>query len=794
MSTYSAPLADSVWSGCETLAKETGAPVSRVFEAGLAALIQRYGGVLAEPNSASLRVLVGEGTAAADVSVATARQSALRVTIAATAAEVAPEAHLTLKLSTASRGTVSWRYRKDVFEEAAVARIHAHFARLLASAVTEPDRPVCEFDLIDAAERDLILNQWNQTTTDYPRNASIPEVFAAVASAHAERIAVSDAHQALTYRALDEASNRLCRALLNRGVEPGARVGIALERSNAMIVAMLAILKAGAAYVPLDVTYPAERIQFMIADTDLRAIVTDEARKGLLPEGGVAVLAVDRDRDQIAQENAGPVIHEVIPAGAPESLAYVMYTSGSTGTPKGAAVPHRAILRLVKNATYVDFGPGEVFAQVSNSSFDAITFEVWGALLNGGRLVIVPQDVLLSPDRFAAAIREQGLTAMFLTASLFNLIAAQRPDAFGTVHHLLVGGDAVDPTWARRVLETAPPRRMINGYGPTESTTFAVTHWIAHVPAHATHVPIGRPLSNSQAYVLDQNLQPVPVGALGELYLGGDGLAQGYWKRPELTAERFLTSPFDETGRARLYKTGDLARYRHDGVIECLGRNDGQVKIRGFRIECGEIEVFLRTHPSVTDCAIVPESDAQGTKHLAAYIATDAAAPPSPVEIRQFLRAKLPEFMLPSSIVTMRRLPLTPNGKVDRAQLRHVTPLPAAPTRIPTTAAAPGVQQAIAQIWKETLGLENVGIDDNFFDLGGDSLRLVMVEAALRSKFAARFSITDLFEHTTIRSMAAFISDGSRGPAVVTESQTRAQKQKAAFEKARRASLTESLR
>jgi amino acid adenylation domain-containing protein len=546
-----------------------------------------------------------------------------------------------------------------------------------------------------------------------------------------------------------------------------------------MVISMLAVLKAGCAYVPLDSTYPADRLRFMISDTDLAAIVTDKSNEKKLSSSTqlVSVEEVFGGEPEAAMDLEPAVGLEQ--SRTAESTAYIMYTSGSTGTPKGVEVPHRAIVRLVRSATYVDFGPAEVFAQISNSSFDAITFEVWGALLNGARLVILPTAVVLSPEAFADAIQKYRLTAMFLTSSLFNLIAARCPSAFHTVRHLLVGGDAVDPRWARQVLETAPPRRLINGYGPTECTTFSVTHEIRDVAEGARSVPIGRPLSNSQAFVLDWNMQPVPAGVSGELYLGGDGLAKGYWNRPEITAERFVNSPFDPTGGARLYKTGDLARYQANGVIECLGRTDHQVKIRGFRIELGEIETVLRRHPGVADCAVLAEQDASGAKSLRAYVAAVRGTSPSREEIRRFLGERLPEFMLPASFAFVDELPFSPNGKVDRAKLRlsyrdleSETPQAA----LPTTAA----QLLVAGAWKKVLGLNGFGVDDNFFDIGGNSLLLAAVECELRPNFATPFTITDLFEHPTVRALAARLTDASKERSLVPEAQERARRQKAA--------------
>jgi amino acid adenylation domain-containing protein len=645
-------------------------------------------------------------------------------------------------------------------------QIDEHYSRLLANLVAQPDKPISEPCFLTEAELERLVVTWNDTRTEYPRDRSIAELFEEVARACPDRVAVIDGNNQLTYGMLDKRASRLAAYLESCGVTSGSRVGLALDRSAAMVIAMVGILKTGAAYVPLDADYPAERLRFLIDDTKLSAIVTDRE----LP-GGVPLVRFDGALESEPRQANGS------PKATAESTAYIMYTSGSTGTPKGVEVTQRGVIRLVRNASYVDLGPEEVFAQISNSSFDAITFEVWGALLNGAKLVILPTSVVLSPEAFAAAIEKHHLSAMFLTSSLFNVMAARCPQAFRTVRHLMVGGDAVDPRWARHVLQTAPLYRIINGYGPTECTTFSVTHEIRDVPEGAKSVPIGRPLSNSQAYVLDWNMQPAPVGVAGELYLGGDGVAKGYWNRPELTAERFVSSPFDPSGLARLYKTGDLARYREDGVIEYLGRTDHQVKIRGFRIELGEIETVLRQHPAVRDCAVVAGQDSSGAKTLWAYAATDEGARLGWTEIRQFLRERLPEYMLPSACVFLDAMPLSSNGKVDR---RKLPPIEAART-VSVATPMTGAQQAVAEVWKKVLGGREIGLDDNFFEVGGDSLLIANVECELKAHFRTHFTITDLFEFSTIRTLAARLSGEEKQSGVVSEALERARRQKMAM-------------
>ncbi len=755
-------------SSCRELAYRQGTTESKVLAAGLKALFLRYEGRTGDaPQWTLLRLLEDAGFQA---SAPEPDRAAFEIGVE-DGGDVRGDLVLSLRIQPEGRIAGVWRYRRDRFEADEIVQLDRHYCRLLAALIANPDQRISEPCFLSEAEWERTVHTWNDTRTDYPRNATIPDLFAQIAVQHADSVAIVDGSERVTYRELDQRSNRLASRLRNEGVQSGDRVGLALDRSISMVVSMLGVLKAGCAYVPLDSAYPVDRLSFMIADTDLAAIVTDRANKKKLASNVriVSVEEVTEGDPAVAPEHGC----------TPESTAYIMYTSGSTGTPKGVEVPHRAIVRLVRSATYVDFGPAEVFAQISNSSFDAITFEVWGALLNGARLVILPTTVVLSPEAFADAIQKHRLSAMFLTASLFNLIAAHCPSAFHTVRHLMVGGDAVDPRWARHVLETARPRKLINGYGPTECTTFSVTHDIREVAQGASNVPIGRPLSNSTAYVLDWNMQPVPAGVLGELYLGGDGLAKGYWNRPEITAERFVASPFDQTGPARLYKTGDLARYQANGVIECLGRTDHQVKIRGFRIELGEIETALRRHPGVADCVVLVEEDASGAKSLRAYVAAVKGTSPSREEIRRFLGQRLPEFMLPATFAFVDELPFSPNGKVDRTKLRLMfrglepeTPKAA----IPVT----GAQVLIAGAWKKVLGVNGFGVDDNFFDIGGNSLLLAAVESELRPSFATPFTITDLFDHPTIRSLADRLTDASKERSPIPEAQERARRQRMA--------------
>ncbi|HVR98951.1 MAG TPA: amino acid adenylation domain-containing protein [Thermoanaerobaculia bacterium] len=647
-------------------------------------------------------------------------------------------------------GSVS--YATDLFDAATIDRLWGHFRNLLAAASAGPETSVAELSLLDAAELRQLLVDWNDTATPYPRQRTIPDLFAEQVALRPEAPALEWGERTLTYAELDRRARGLAHRLRSLGVGPEVRVAVCLERSPEMIVAFLATLKAGGAYVPLDLSYPWERLSWMLEDSGAPVLIADA---GLLPEGALMdvplqVVLLDDDW-QDAPEPPD------LPGTGPESLAYVMYTSGSTGRPKGVAVPQRAIVRLVRDTDYAQLTPDDRVAQVSNPVFDAATFEVWGALLNGGCLVGIERDIVLSPLELADALRRRRISATFLTAALFHQIAHDVPGAFATVRHLLAGGDAIEPRWARAVLESGPPERLVNGYGPTETTTFAVWHLIQAVPPGAATVPIGRPLANARLYVLDPGLAPQPAGVPGELYIGGDGVARGYHGRPDLTAERFVPDPWGEAGD-RLYRTGDLVRYRRDGVVEFLGRIDRQVKIRGFRIEPGEIEAALLEYPGVKEAVVMVRQDPgapqdSAEKRLAAYFVADLDGS----LLRRHLETRLPAYMVPASFTRLEALPLTPNGKVDRAALP--APEGSRSTRSDTVFEEPetATERELAAIWAEILDADRVGAGDDFFQLGGHSLLAVRVVSRMRAAFHLDLSVRLLFDTPRLRDLAAAI-------------------------------------
>jgi amino acid adenylation domain-containing protein len=631
---------------------------------------------------------------------------------------------------------------------------------------------------LTAAERRRVLVEWNDTATAYPRDSSIPQLFEQQARLTPHAIALMFGTEELTYGELDLRANRLANYLRKLGIGPEAMVGICQERSLDMVVGLLAILKSGGAYVPLDASYPTERLAFMLADTRAPVVLTSRAQRARLTSMRPETRVVCIDDINLALESSQTPESGV----TPEDLAYVMYTSGSTGQPKGVMVPHRAVVRLVRDTNYCRLGPDEVFLQLAPISFDASTLEIWGPLLNGGRLAVMPPETP-SLDDLARAIVQFGVTTLWLTAGLFHLMVEQRVEALRPLHQLLAGGDVLSPSDVSKALrELGPEGRLINGYGPTESTTFACCHVMRAGDRVTDPVPIGRPISNTEVYLLNERLEPVVVGAPGELSIGGDGLALGYLNQPELTAQKFVPHPFSNQPGARLYRTGDLARYLADGTIEFLGRMDSQVKILGHRVEPGEVEAALGRHPAVRQAAVVARGERPGEKQLVAYVTAHGDGATGASELREFLKSRLPDYMVPSRFVELDSMPLTPNGKVDRAALpvwRAVAGDADGDNdgfSTPRTA----IEQRICEVWRKVLGTDRVGVEDNFFDAGGDSLQLLEVHSELEKLFPIKISITDLFSYTTIDSLARHLADKQPEGVAFADLRERARKQKEA--------------
>ncbi|MBZ4420207.1 non-ribosomal peptide synthetase [Myxococcus sp. RHSTA-1-4] len=647
-----------------------------------------------------------------------------------------------------------WEYSTGLFDEATVARMAEHYARLLWAAVKTPERRVSELPLLSSAERHRLLEEWSGPRTEYPRDVCIHTLVEAQVARTPDAVAVEYDGARLTYSELNRRANQLARHLRRSGVVAGSRVGLCAGRSLEMVVATLAILKAGGAYVPLDASYPGERLAFMVEDTGLQVLLAQPSLISRLPPVCAAVVPLEPSWEPFSRESPED-LGEPMPAGA---LAYVMFTSGSTGRPKGVCIPHRGVVRLVKGARFVELGEREVFLQLAPISFDAATLELWGALLNGARLVVFSEHAP-TPEELGRALVRHGITTLWLTSALFEQMMASRPEALAGVRQVLAGGDVLSPSAARARLSQGG--LLVNGYGPTENTTFTCCHPMTGPEQVGHTVSIGRPIANTQVYLLDDALEPVPVGVWGELCTGGDGLAWGYLHLPELTAERFVPNPFSQEPGARLYRTGDRARWLPDGRIEFAGRLDGQVKLRGFRIEPGEVESALLRHPGVREAVVVAREDGPGGKRLVAYFVPREAAPAT-AELRADMQALLPEYMVPSAFVELPALPLTPNGKVDRKALPAPDLEAAAGEYVqPRTA----MEQVVAGVFGAVLGMERVGAEGHFFELGGHSLLATQAISRLREAVGRELPVRALFEAPTVMQLARRLEEGGKVPA-----------------------------
>ncbi|WP_232463571.1 non-ribosomal peptide synthetase [Tumebacillus avium] len=653
---------------------------------------------------------------------------------------------LTLFMGESESGKLYARleYNTDLFDLATIERMQESLIALLQGAVADPSQSTAKLPVMSTTQRAMLLEGWNQTATPYPSDRSIQELFEEQAAKTPDAVAVVFAEEQLTYAQLNVRANRLARRLQALGVKPETAVGVCLERSAELVVALLAIVKAGGLYVPLDPNYPQERLAFMLEDADLLALVTTSALAERLPEHSAALVCLDLQAEAIAAQSGENPAN----TAGPDNLIYVIYTSGSTGRPKGVCVTHRSVARLVKETNYVRFTEEEVFLQFAPISFDAATFEIWGALLNGGRLVVFPSQKP-SLEELGRVIRRYEVTTLFLTTALFHQMIETRWEDLVAVRQLLAGGEQMSVAHVRDVFARSGGWQFYHVYGPTETTTFATACLIQDASQLEASVPIGKALSNTTLYVLDKHLQPVPVGVPGELYIGGDGVARGYLNRPELTEEKFVTNPF---GEGRLYRTGDLVRWLCDGNIEFLGRLDHQVKVRGFRIELGEIEVELGKHEKVSETVAIVREDVPGDKRLTAYVVPHEGQDITAGELRSYLAEKMPEYMIPSAFEVMDKLPLTANGKIDRQKL----PKPGVDRGTQELVLPRNEQeQQIAAIWQEILGVEQVGVHDNFFELGGHSLLATQVISRLRQVFGIELPLRLMFEARTIDLLAA---------------------------------------
>ena len=621
------------------------------------------------------------------------------------------------------------------------------------------------------------------------------QIFDEVAALYPERVAVSFGRERITYRELQGQASRLARQLRALGVGPEVLVGVFMERSAQAIVALLGILKAGGAYLPLDPAYPADRIAMIVEDAKPAGMLTESALAGRLPAHGANVICLDGNASGLETNSCDddlPGGNTDAPASGPANLAYVIYTSGSTGKPKGVMVTHANVSRLLTATDHwFHFGENDVWTLFHSLAFDFSVWEIWGCLLCGGRLVVVPFAVSRSPEDFHDLLVREQVTVLNQTPSAFYQlmqIDEARPATDLALRVVVFGGEALNFSalrpWFARHGDRKP--RLINMYGITETTVHVTYREVtASDAAGGERSLIGVPIPDLQLYLLDENRQPVAVDRVGEIYVGGAGVARGYLNRPELNAERFLADPFSAIPGSRMYKSGDLARRLADGEVEYLGRGDAQVKIQGFRIELGEVEAAIVGHPGIREARVIAHTDATGNKRLVAYFVPQAGTNPSAREIGEFLSGTLPPWMLPSVYLLIAAFPLTPNGKVDYAALPAPT---VGSVKDENGAKATDLEAEVAGVWKAVLGAEHVGLDDNFFDIGGTSLLLVAVHTKLQLLFTRKISIADLFGYTTVRTLSARlgqVSDAGMGQSQKALVQTQAQKQKAAFARAR---------
>ncbi|MEV6974201.1 amino acid adenylation domain-containing protein [Kitasatospora sp. NPDC093806] len=651
--------------------------------------------------------------------------------------------------------TGSVEYAADLYDRATVVTLFERLGRLLAAAAADPEAPIGGLDILAPEERARLRDDWNATAAPV-RTGSLPELFAAQAARTPDAVALAHDGGTVSYAELDLRANRLAHHLIAAGVGPESPVALLMERSVDLVVATLAVLKAGGCYVPMHASLPPERMAALLADTGAPVLLTDRADPGFAHSAAV-VRPGDETGDEARASHGDPgvPVH-------PDALAYVMFTSGSTGTPKGVAVRHRDVVDLAADRRWQD-GRHERILLHSPHAFDAATYELWTPLLSGGTVVVAPPGTLDAAALHAVATRH-GVTAVFLTKALFDLVAEQAPETFSALRVVCTGGEAASGTLMRRVLDRCPDLLLAHVYGPTEATTFATHHHLVPADLAGPRPPIGGPLDNMRTHVLDACLQPVPPGVPGELYIAGAGLARGYWRRAALTAERFVADPHDPHGAGgRMYRTGDLVRRRADGAIEFLGRIDGQVKLRGFRIELGEIEAVLSRHPAVRQVIVIAREDRPGDTRLVGYCAVPTEDVDERVELaaelKRFAAETLPGYMVPSAVVVLPALPLNANGKVDRRAL----PAPDLGTDAAGRAPRDEREQALCALFGEILGIDDITIDDDFFELGGHSLLATRLVGRARAELGADLAIGDLFQAPTVAALAARIAEGPAG-------------------------------
>lgn len=694
------------------------------------------------------------------------------------------------------------------FAAATIERMLGHLATLLNTMVANPQQRLKELSLLTAAEKQQLLVEWNNTKSDYPQDLCIHQLFEAQVERTPDAVAVVFQDEQLTYTQLNQRANQLAHYLQKLGVKPEVLVGICLPRSIEMLVGLLAILKAGGAYVPIDPAYPQQRLALMLEDAQVSVLLTQQHLLEKLPAHQARVVCLDSDRSSIAQESQDNPIN----SSTANCLAYVIYTSGSTGKPKGVLGLHQgAVNRFAWMWQNYPFKQGEVCCQKTSLNFVDSVWEIFGPLLQGVRIVIIPDSVVKAPQQFIEILASNKITRLVVVPSLLRILLDTNTHLQQRLPQLqlwVTSGEALSHNLLQKFRQTLPESTLLNLYGSSEVSADVTCYSLSPQDAVPARVVIGRPIANTQVYVLDRNLKPVPIGVPGEVYIGGVGLARGYFNRPEMTVERFIPNIFSalhkigmenkpprhqehqefslgfpEVG-TRLYKTGDFARYLVDGNLEFLGRIDNQVKIRGSRIELGEIEAALVQYSGVENAVVVAREDRPNHKQLVAYVVAQKEQVITVSELHRFLKEKLPDYMLPSAFVILETLPLLPNGKVDR----HSLPAPdQTRPELETTYQPPqnDLEQTIANIWQEVLHVKEVGIYDNFFELGGQSLLLVQVHSKLQKILPQDLSLVEMFQYPTISSLAKYLSQEQNKPAALTKDSYRTEVRTASIKRRR---------
>ena len=647
-------------------------------------------------------------------------------------------------------------FATDLFLKESVERWLRCFRSILERMPDSDWQRIGDMPVLQGEEAYTVIHTFNATRTDFPRDRRLHEVFEEQAERSPDAIALIDHNEWVTYRELNALANRLARYLISLGVRPEERIIVMMHRSLTHVAAQLAIFKSGCTYVPIDPAIPNERLQYIISDCNARVIFVQHGhqREHLSAINSIDCVSQKGVIDAFPPTNLQEAMTPV------QSPAYLMYTSGSTGEPKGVLVPHSAVVRVAINNGYAGFGPQDRVSHCSNPVFDAVMLEIWGALLNGASILVVPEETLLDPARTAEWVERHAVTIQFLPMGLLSQYADVLAPTFRKLRYLIAGGDIADPGLVRRIFRVGGPQGFLNAYGPTESTCLSTAYLATGVDETAIRLSIGKPIANTTIYILDHHLQPVPIGVTGEIYIGGEGVALGYLNRAQLTSARFLADPFSTVPGVRMYRSGDLGRWRQDGNVDFLGRNDFQVKIRGFRIELGEIEATIGSHPDVKEAVVVARKSASGEKTLVAYVVLKPSSllkvDSLPATLRQCLKQRLPEYMVPATFIPLEALPLTTNGKVDRRAL----PVPDTFRAVSDEYEAPqgDIELALANVWQFLLGREKVGRRDNFFELGGHSLLIVRMLEQLR-RLGLSVEVRRVFENPTLLDLAAVLTD-----------------------------------